>query len=538
MRRSRAPSRSSSSRWISGSAKNSPSRSARAEPRQRASASRSNDAASCGDALCASPSSRSNRVRSSSSGPTRRRYPGSCVTTTSAGASALRSCETWYWSAFPAWAGGPSGQSASMSRSAETTSLARVSSSASSARCLGPPSASVRPCSTTSSGPRIRNSTPCLRGRRYHRAHRLSEPSAAPQAHGWPAVTTGVWWREGRLEHVSVETDIHTGTDFVGYRLEHLIGEGGMGVVYRAYDRRMKRTVALKFVAPRLALDRRFREQFLREIELAAAFEHPNAVPIHDAGDVDGRLYLAMRFVEGSDLSTLLRSEAPLDPRRAIGICGQVARALDAAHAIGLVHRDVKPSNVLLDAGEHVYLADFGLTRRVVDEGDAPLDGRSLGTPAYVAPEQLEGEPVDGRTDLYSLACLLFECLTGEPPFPHESRLAVAWAHLEDEPPSACARNAALPTAVDDVLSHGLAKDPADRQQSCAALIAATEAALGLGAPRRSRRRMVVLAAGAVVLAAVAAALATILSASDGGAADPPLYGAPGSVVRIDPETN
>src|SRR5215208_191614 len=458
---------------------------------------------------------------------------------TSAGASAFRSCETWYCSAFPAVAGGPSGQSSSMSRSAETTSFARVSSSASSARCLGPPSASVRPCSTTSSGPRIRNSTSCLRGRRYHRPHRLSEPSAAPQAPGWLGPTTRVWWREGRLEHVSVETDIHTGSDFVGYRLEQLVGEGGMGVVYRAYDRRMKRTVALKFVAPTLALDERFRERFLREIELASGFEHPNVVPIHDAGDVDGRLYLAMRYVEGSDLSTLLRSEAPLDPRRAIRICGQVARALDAAHRIGLVHRDVKPSNVLLDAGEHVYLADFGLTRRLVDEGSPPLDGRSLGTPAYVAPEQLEGEPVDGRTDLYSLACLLFECLTGEPPFPHESRLAVAWAHLEDEPPSACARNAALPAAVDDVLSHGLAKDPADRQQSCAALIAATEAALGLERPRRSRRRILLIAAAAAVLAAVAAAgVATIISGSDGGAADPPLYGAPGSVVRIDPEHN
>src|SRR5829696_3201088 len=408
---------------------------------------------------------------------------------TSAGASAFRSCETWYCSAFPAVAGGPSGQSSSMSRSAETTSFARVSSSASSARCLGPPSASVRPCSTTSSGPRIRNSTSCLRGRRYHRPHRLSEPSAAPQAPGWLGPTTRVWWREGRLEHVSVETDIHTGTDFVGYRLEQLVGEGGMGVVYRAYDRRMKRTVALKFVAPRLALDGRFRERFLREIELAAAFEHPNAVPIHDAGDVDGRLYLAMRYVEGSDLAVLLRSEGPLEPARAVRICAQVARALDAAHASGLVHRDVKPSNVLLDAGEHVYVADFGLTRRLADERGPLLEGSSLGTAAYVAPEQLEGEPVDGRADLYSLACLLYECLTGEPPFRHDSRLAVAWAHLEEEPPSASARNATLPAAVDDALAMGLAKDPADRQQTCAALIAAAETALGLQAPRRRRGR-------------------------------------------------
>src|SRR5215218_1899570 len=503
MRRSRAPSRSSSSRWISGSAKNSPSRSARAEPRQRASASRSNDAASCGDALCASPSSRSNRVRSSSSGPTRRRYPGSCVTTTSAGASALRSCETWYWSAFPAWAGGPSGQSASMSRSAETTSLARVSSSASSARCLGPPSASVRPCSTTSSGPRIRNSTPCLRRRPYHRPHGLSGRSAAPQRGRLDCRRNRSIVARGEI--VSIETNFHSGTEFLGYRLEQLIGQGGMGVVYRAYDRRLKRTVAVKFITPELALDERFRERFLRESELAAAFEHPNAVPIHDAGDVDGRLYLAMRYVEGSDLAVLLRSEGPLDPARAVRICAQVARALDAAHASGLVHRDVKPSNVLLDAGEHVYVADFGLTRRLVDEGGPLLDGRSLGTPAYLAPEQLEGEPVDGRADLYSLACLLYECLTGEPPFRHDSRLAVAWAHLEEEPPSASARNATLPPAVDDPLRTALAKDPAERQPFFFNDTAATETALGLGAPRRSRRRTLLVVAGAAVLGGLAA---------------------------------
>ena len=218
--------------------------------------------------------------------------------------------------------------------------------------------------------------------------------------------------------------------------------------------------MAVKFITPELALDERFRERFLRETELAAAFEHPNAVPIHDAGDVDGRLYLAMRYVEGSDLAVLLRSEGPLDPARAVRICAQVARALDAAHASGLVHRDVKPSNVLLDAGEHVYVADFGLTRRLVDEGGPLLDGRSLGTPAYLAPEQLEGEPVDGRADLYSLGCLLYECLTGEPPFGQDSRLAVAWAHLEQEPPSASARNPALPAAVDEPLRTALAKDP------------------------------------------------------------------------------
>lgn len=310
-----------------------------------------------------------------------------------------------------------------------------------------------------------------------------------------------------------------------------------MGVVYRAYDRRLKRSVAVKFIAPKLALDERFRERFLRETELAAAFEHPNAVPIHDAGEVDGRLYLAMRYVEGSDLATLLRSEAPLDPGRTIRICGQIASALDAAHASGLVHRDVKPSNVLLDAAEHVYLADFGLTRRLVDEENPVLDGSSLGTPAYVAPEQLEGNPADARSDLYSLACLLYECLTGEPPFQHDSHLAVTWAHLEEEPPYASARNPALPASVDEPLRRALAKDPADRQPACAALITALETALGLGAPRRSRRRTLLFAVGAVLLAGLAAVLTAVFAGSNGHAPGP-LYGKPGSVLRIDPKRN
>jgi serine/threonine protein kinase len=339
-------------------------------------------------------------------------------------------------------------------------------------------------------------------------------------------------------EIVSAETDIHSGTEFIGYRLEQLIGQGGMGVVYRAYDRRLKRTVAIKFIAPKLALDARFRERFLRETELAASFEHPNAVPIYDAGEVDGRLYLAMRYVEGSDLATLLRSEAPLDPGRTIRICGQVAGALDAAHASGIVHRDVKPSNVLLDAAEHVYLADFGLTRRLVDEENPLLDGSSLGTPAYVAPEQLEGDPADARSDLYSLACLLYECLTGKPPFQRDSHLAVTWAHLEEEPPHASAHNSALPASVDDPLRTALAKDPADRPPSCAALIAALETALGLSAPRRSRRRTLLFVAGAALLAGLAAVLTAVFAGSNGHASRGPLYGKPNTLLRIDPKRN
>src|SRR5947199_2394477 len=163
--------------------------------------------------------------------------------------------------------------------------------------------------------------------------------------------------------------DPRIGTELLGYRVEELVGRGGMGVVYRAYDARLKRNVALKLVAPELSAEERFRERFLAETELAASLEHPNVVPIYDAGEVDGQLYLAMRYVEGSDLKTLLKQEGPLEPARALAICGQLAGALDAAHERGLVHRDVKPSNVLLDSREHVYLADFGLTRRLADQG-------------------------------------------------------------------------------------------------------------------------------------------------------------------------
>ena len=226
------------------------------------------------------------------------------------------------------------------------------------------------------------------------------------------------------------------------------------------------------------------------------SLEHPNVVPIYDAGDVDGRLYLAMRLVEGTDLRALLHAEGALDPARALAICSQVANALDAAHAKGLVHRDVKPSNVLLDASEHVYLADFGLTRRLDEQGGPAGEGRSVGTPAYLAPEQIEGGPVDGRADVYSLGCLLYECLTGETPFARGSRLAVAWAHLEEEPPSASERRPELPEAIDAVIRKAMAKEPEDRYTTCAALITAAEEALGLRrSPPLHRRKALLLVA-------------------------------------------
>ena len=289
---------------------------------------------------------------------------------------------------------------------------------------------------------------------------------------------------------MNARTEIGIGSEFVGYRIDELIGRGGMGIVYRAYDLRLKRTVALKLMAPELALDERFRERFSRETELAMSLEHPNVVPIHDAGDIDGRLYLAMRHVEGTDLRALLHAEGALDPARALAICSRVAKALDAAHANGLVHRDVKPSNVLLDASEHVYLADFGLTRRLDEQGGPAGEGRSVGTPAYLAPEQIEGESVDGRADVYSLGCLLYECLTGEAPFVRGSRLAVAWAHLEAEPPRASLRRPELPEAIDAVIGKAMAKEPDDRYTSCSALISAAGEALELRRPpARLRRR-------------------------------------------------
>jgi hypothetical protein len=336
---------------------------------------------------------------------------------------------------------------------------------------------------------------------------------------------------------VSTQTQVEIGSDFLGYRIEELVGRGGMGVVYRAYDLRLKRTVALKLVTPELAIDERFKERFARETELTMALEHPNVIPIHDAGDVDGRLYLAMRLVEGTDLRALLAREGALEPARGLAICGQVANALDAAHRKGLVHRDVKPSNVLLDANEHVYLADFGLTRRLEEQGTQAGEGRSVGTPAYLAPEQIEGKPVDGRADVYALGCLLYECLTGSVPFHRTSRLAAAWAHLEAEPPTASKERPELPVALDAVIAKALAKEPDDRYPTCGALITAAEQALGLRHRPAVRRRTVLLVVAATIAVALAAALAVALVTREDGAKTVPTV-RENSLVRIDPATN
>ena len=284
------------------------------------------------------------------------------------------------------------------------------------------------------------------------------------------------------------------GTSFGGYRIESVIGRGGMGVVYRALDVSLERPVALKLIAPELAGDERFRRRFLREPKLAAALDHPNVIPIYEAGECDGQLYLAMRFVEGHDL----RAEPPVSPDGALDVLAQVAGALDAAHRRGLVHRDVKPANILLDADGHAYLTDFGVSKRA--SGDTTEPGL-VGTLDYLAPEQIRGEPVDGRSDQFALACVLFECLAGAPPFRRATEGEALWAHLHDDPPP-------LRPALDPVLRRALAKDKEDRYTTCGELIAAARAALAPGAraPRRRPLGLVAAGAGVVVLAAVAVA--------------------------------
>ena len=320
-----------------------------------------------------------------------------------------------------------------------------------------------------------------------------------------------------------------------GYQVEALIGRGGMGEVYRAIDERLGRPVALKVLAAGVAADEASRRRLIEESRLAASLDHPNVVPVYEAGESDGRLFLAMRYVAGIDLRALLRREGALEPRRAIAIAAQIADALDAAHRRGLVHRDVKPSNVLLDHAdgrEHAYLADFGLTQSTSDRG--PADGQFMGTVDYVSPEQIRGDPVDARADQYGLACLLFECLTGTVPYRAGSGVGALFAHLEEPVPSASERRVGLPAALDDVFARALAKEPEERFATCTDFVAAARSALGLDVPAaRSGRVIAALVASAAVLAA---AVATVLLLRGGDGAPP---AAPtGMLWRVDPRTN
>ena len=329
---------------------------------------------------------------------------------------------------------------------------------------------------------------------------------------------------------MAVGRHVAPGDVIAGYVVEELVGRGGMGEIYRALDPRLERRVALKLLAESYTEHGDFRERLLRESRMAASLDHPNVVPIYEAGEADDRLFIAMRFVEGSDLNALLRDDGPLEPSRALAIASQVADALDAAHARGLVHRDVKPSNVLLDRQdrrEHVYLADFGLTQSVSDRG--PVDGHLVGTVDYVAPEQVRGDEVDARADVYGLGCMLFEALTGTVPFSGVSDVAVIYAHLEAAPPRASERNGALPEALDAVLGRAMAKDPAERQATCGGLVDEVRSALGLD-PRPRSSRLLVAAVAVGVVALVAAAIGAALALRDDTAVAAP----GGTVVAID----
>jgi serine/threonine protein kinase len=285
--------------------------------------------------------------------------------------------------------------------------------------------------------------------------------------------------------------DLALDSTFAGCRVEAVAGRGGMGVVYRATQLGLDRAVALKLVAPERAADANFRARFEREARVAAAIEHPNVIPVYGAGEEDGRLYLLMRWVPGTDLQALIRRSGRLGCAHAATIVAQVAAGLDAAHAVGLVHRDVKPANVLLggeDGSGHVYLSDFGLTLDPVADARVTDSGEWFGTVDFMAPEQFEGERPDARTDVYALGCVLNAALTGEPPFPRGSVPSTILAHLNDPPPRP-SDTPGVPQAFDAVVARALAKRPSDRYRSAGELARAALAAAGPSAGQNGGER-------------------------------------------------
>ncbi|MHA6783826.1 protein kinase domain-containing protein [Pseudonocardia saturnea] len=285
---------------------------------------------------------------------------------------------------------------------------------------------------------------------------------------------------------------------FGRYRLEELVGRGGMGEVFRAFDTEHERVVALKRLPAHLASDPEFRARFRKEAAIASRLTEPHIVPIHDFGEIDGRLYLDMRLVSGRDLAAVLSQDGPLAPERAVSVVAQVASALDAAHASGLLHRDVKPANVLL-SGDFAYLADFGVARAIDGSRDSALTatGATVGTLGYMAPERFLGDHVDHRADVYALACVLVELLTGRPPFAAVSGPALMHAHMAADAPSVSRTVAGVPAALDEVVARGMAKRPEDRYATAGALAAAATAALAVPvpAPRRAAETRLVGAA-------------------------------------------
>jgi hypothetical protein len=276
--------------------------------------------------------------------------------------------------------------------------------------------------------------------------------------------------------------ELQVGSTFAGHRIEGIAGRGGMGVVYRATHLALDHVVAMKVISTQLAGDDVFRERFRSESRIAVSIRHPNVVPIHHAGEEDGLIFVTMDLIEGTDLRKLINAERKLAPDRAVEIVRQAAAALDAAHAKGLVHRDVKPGNILIEereTGEHAYLTDFGLTKRIEATSGVTATGAFVGTLDYVAPEQIKGQRTDARTDVYALGCVLFEVLTGQPPFAsQEDKVAKIYAHLQEEPPPLLARGRGMPDGLDAVVGRALSKEPDDRYPSAGDLSRAALAAL------------------------------------------------------------
>jgi serine/threonine protein kinase len=256
---------------------------------------------------------------------------------------------------------------------------------------------------------------------------------------------------------------------FAGYEVESVVGTGGIGILYRARQVRLDRPVALKLVEPDLARDPVIRERLRREARTVAALEHPNVAPLYEAGEEGGTVYIVTRWVEGTDLATLIVGESPLEPGRAARIAAQIAAALEVAHEKGLVHRDVKPSNVIVTNEDHVYLTDLGLAKRAETAPGLTAVDQMLGTVDYVGPELIEGSEPDARSDVYSLGCVLYEMLTGEPPFAqHKGGMAKMWAHVNAEPPPVSERRRDVPPALEDVMRRAMAKAPESRPTAAA----------------------------------------------------------------------
>ena len=327
------------------------------------------------------------------------------------------------------------------------------------------------------------------------------------------------------------------GTVLGGCRIDAVVGRGGMGVVYRARQLDLDRDVALKVIAPELVEDPQTRTRFLSEARAAGAVEHPNVVPVHGVGVAEGRAYLVMRYVVGDDLRTLVQREGPFTPEQAAGIAVQLGDALDAIHRAGYVHRDVKPQNVMVDKAGHVYLSDFGLAKQTLATAGPTRSEQWVGTLDYVAPEQIRGEHVDARVDVYALGGVTYYMLTGRVPFERADDHAKLWAHIADPPPRLSALRPELPAGLDAVVQRALAKDPEQRHPSAGDLGRAVRAAAGVGGdtgpermvargaaapattvasrsrvplPRAGRRTRPVLAAAALTVVAAVVALSLL----------------------------